>query len=213
MPYLWYPPTLLALPTEIRHIIYSHLLIHRSTSLPHLIDIKVFKADDRRRTVQNLFLTCRQIYNEAFDYYYTNNKFLLSVTSPHYSLKEVTAKSDALLYRLQRVRKLCLVIETSTEQRVGRMHDGTYSFHFRSDTKYPKQQDQWTCFLNLLLKSKEGRGGRNMKELTIEDWALYEAADKNLDADIPVYASLLVPLKAHIDHVEFTRGPLVKPRR
>ena len=213
MPYLWYPPTLLALPVEIRHIIYSHLLIHRSTSLPHLIDIKVFKADDRRRTVQNLFLTCRQIYNEAFEYYYTNNKFLLSLTTPHYSLKEIAAKSDGLLHQLRLVRSLCLVIETSTDQRIGRMGDGTYSFHFRSDTKHPKQQDQWSCFLELLLKSKEGRGRRNIKELTIEDWALYQAADRELDADTPVYASLLVPLKRHIDHVTFVRGPLVKPRR
>jgi len=213
MPYLWYPPTFLALPLEIRHTIYSHLLIDGSTGLPHLVGDNISRTDDPRRTVRSVFLTNRQIYHEAFDYYHSKNTFLLSLISPYYSLKEVATKSDALIQRLHCVQSLHLVIETSKEQRIGRGGNGNYSFQFHSDSQYPKQQEQWDCFLKLLLKAKEGQRRRKLKDLTLEDWATDRAANEVLDADLPVYASLLAPLRGSTSLIKVVRGPFSKPSR
>lgn len=204
MPYMWYPPTFLALPLEIRHNIYSHLLIDRG--VPHLIDT-MFKYQETRMVTRSMFLTCRQIYREAFEYYYAKNIFLLSLITPHYSIREIAAKSDFLQRRLQHIQSLVLVIETSEEQR----HRTSTDCSFCYDTQYPKQQQQWTALVNLLLHSKGEQGERILKDLTIEDWGLKqpisEATLERVEKEMTVYSLLLSPLRAGISQVRVVKGP------
>lgn len=205
MPYMWYPPTFLALPLEIRHNIYSHLLIDRG--VPHLVDTDMFRDQETRRARRSIFLTCRKVYHEAFDYYYAKNTFLLSLITPHYSLREVAAKSDLLLRRLQRVQSLLVVIETSEAQRLSALSDP----FFLPDTKYPKQQQQWTCFVNLLSNCKGTQIGRILRHLTVEDWGLKQPlTDTSLEGvgkDMQLYTLLLEPLRYDIDEIKIVKGP------
>ena len=211
MPYLWYPPTLLALPLEIRHLIYSFLLIYRGSGPLHLIEIDIFKPRDSRRTVENVFLVNRQIHHEAFEYYYSNNTFSLSLISPYLSLKELAPKSGLLLRCLNLVRSLRLVINTSNRQHNAALYDANPQYDFRNDTAYPKQQQQWTAFLDLISRSREGSGGRKIKSLVIEDWWLPPSmVDVESDPRYPLYASLVAPLKASIDQVRVCGGPCKK---
>ena len=198
MPYLWYPPTLLALPLEIRHIIYSHLLIDKGRYSIPLIDIDLFKPIVNRY----IFRVNRQIYYEAFEYYYSKNTFSLSLTTPYYSLREVAQKSDLLLRRLKIIKSLHLVIHTCAEQHLSKNmeHD------FRTDTHYPKQQQQWRVFLDLISRSREGQSGRKIKQLIVEDWIDVFPFNMDLFPHSPVYASLEAPLKEIIDQIGFFRG-------
>lgn len=204
MPCMWYPPTFLALPLEIRHSIYSYLLVDQG--MPHLVDLNIFRDQESRSTRRGLFHSCRKIYQEAFDYYYANNTFMLSLITPHYSLRELASDSDLLLRRLQRVQRVILVMETSKEQR--RWADTDCSFSY--DTKYPKQQQQWMAFVDIMLRSK-GNAGRLLKDLTIEDWGLSKVPNYILPTavvgDTDVYSKLLTPLSGRIDHINFVRGP------
>ena len=214
MPYLWYPPTFLALPLEIRCLIYSHLLIYKASDLPHLIDMNIHKPDETYRTVRNMFLICQQVHREAFEYYYTNNSFILSLITPYYSLKEIAAQSDMLLTRLRFVQSLQILIHTVDELPAG-FKGGNLDLSdiFGHDSKFPKQQEQWICFLSLLSKAKEGQSGRKLKDLTIQDWAICRCEGGELDANHPVYRSLLAPIKGEITQIKGHRGPLKYPVR
>lgn len=201
---MWYPPTFLALPLEIRHNIYSYLLVGQG--MPHLVDLNMFRDPESRSTRRGIFHSCRKLYQEAFDYYYANNTFMLSLITPHYSIRELASESDILLRRLQRVRSLILVVETSEEQR--RWADTNCSFSY--DTKYPKQQQQWMAFVDVMLRSK-GNAERLLKDLTIEDWGLPKVANDILPTavvrDTAVYSKLLTPLSDRIDQIDYVRGP------
>jgi len=205
MPYMWFPPTFLALPLEIRHNIYSYLLIDRG--VPHLINTNMFRDQETRMMTRSMFLTCRKIYQEAFNYYYAKNTFLLSLITPHYGLREIVAKSDFLQKRLQHLQSLVLVMETSEEQR--RWPGTAYSFPY--NFKYPKQQQQWTAFVKLLLDSKGEQGGRILKDLTIEDWGLKqplsETTLERVEKETTVYSLLLQPLRTRISRIEVVKGP------
>lgn len=106
-------PTFMDLPPEIRHNIYSYLLIDKG--VPHLIDSDCFRDLNTRMTTRSMFLTCRKVYHEAFEYYYARNTFSLSVITPQYSFMEIAAKSDILLRRLRHAQSLIVHIETSKE--------------------------------------------------------------------------------------------------
>jgi len=204
MPYIWYPPTFLALPLEIRHNVYSFLLIDKGVL--HLIDTNMFRDQDMRRVRCSMFLTCRKIYHEAFHYHYAKNTFLLSLITPHYSLRVIAAKSDFLQRRLQHLQSLLLVIETTQEQR--RLYpDCSFSY----DTSYPKQQQQWTTLIDLILNTKAEQDGRLLKDLTIEDWGLEqplsEATLEGIEKEMAVYSLLLAPLKTRISQVKVVNGP------
>ncbi|KAL6722086.1 hypothetical protein ACLMJK_001191 [Lecanora helva] len=195
---------LLALPLEIRHNIYSFLLIDTTPYRPCLIDIE---PDDLRQTAVSLFLTCRQIYHEAFEYYYTMNHFMLSLISPYYNLSEINAQTDAILTRLRYVQRLLVTIHTDTEELGGHIDTiSDYCKAFDSDSKYPKQQQQWNCFLQLFAKCEDEQGGRKLKHLTIQDLALGRGRNDNIDMDTPVYRSLLAPFHGKIAELRLIGG-------
>lgn len=199
MPYMWLPPTLLALPLEIRHNIYSHLLI----------DNDVIRYHETLIRTRSIFLTCRQIYHEAFDYFYAKNTFSLSLITPHYSVMEIATTSDYLQRRLKHVQSLIVVIETCEEQRHSASTDGSFPF----DTRYPKQQLQWTAFIHLLLDAKGKQDWRVLKDFTIEDWGLErrlsETALEDVEKDMAGYSVLLTPLKARVSRIKVVQGPSI----
>ena len=210
MPYVSYPPSILALPLEVRCLIYSHLIYQGS----HVSDTNIPNPDEVHRTVRNTFLVCRQIHREAFEYYYSNNSFLLSLVSPYYSLKEVVARSDTLLARMRFVQSLHLIINTINKLPAG-SKDGelTLSDIFRSDSQYPKQQEQWICFLNLLAKAKEGRSERKLKELIISDGGICCCKgvccckdEEFEDAKHVIHRSLLAPIRGEITQIKWQRA-------
>ncbi len=193
------------LPPEIRHNIYSYLLIHKG--IPHLIDINCFCDLDTRMTTRSIFLTCRKVYHEAFDYYYARNTFSLSVITPQYSFMEIAAKSDILLRRLRHAQSLIVHIETSKEQRCRTHQDCGFS----KNSKCPKQQQQWNAFTDLLLNAKRGQGRRMLKDLTIEDWGLEphsgEATLEKVEQEIWAYSFLLSGVIFRVGQIKVRNGP------
>lgn len=165
MPYLLYPSLFLTLPLEIRHEIYSYLLI--DDNLPHLIPTNLFRNDAARRAVYNIFLVCRKVYSEAFQYYYSKNVFLVSLCTPRYNLKDVIANSNLLARQLQHVQALHLIIEVPTKPRI---FGESTAEPAHLGTEFQRQIEQWSCFLGCLSKSKGRQAERLLKDLIIEDW-------------------------------------------
>lgn len=208
MSYLWYPPTFLALPLEIRHNIYSYLLVDHGTGLLPLVDTNIIEVDGPHRTIRSVFLISRQVYQETFEYYYAKNTFLLSFTTPYYSFRELTKRSDAMFRRLRHIQSLRLVIWTSNEQRAGRNEDGSSGFDFWYDSRFPKQQEEWTHFRNTLFEAKMVQTGQKIKDLTLEDWAI-PRSENEIETSTPVYASLLAPLEGSVGTTNIVSGPLI----
>ena len=167
------------------------------------------RIDESRQIVHKVFIICHQIHQEAFEYYFSHNAFLLTLVSPYYNLQDMRPEWTKLLKRLRHIQRLHVVIYTSQEQRHG-LDDGSDEsvYRFRHDSQFPKQQEQWDCMVYLLLKSHEGSGGRQMKELCLIDWAGLQPDSLALDADIPVYASLLQSLKGRVAQCSVIGGPL-----
>lgn len=207
MPYQYYPPTLLELPLEIRHCIYSYLLV--TPSVDDLIDTKLFRDDKFHSTVRNVFSICRQIHDEAFVYYYSKNTFQVSLVSSYYRIEEVAAELDVLERRLKHVDKLHVIIETSKEQLDCTLTTGNHLFP--SNKRYPKQQLQWDSLFWLLKESKAAQKERILKELVVTDCArprcLNQSASSLEDAEIEiaVYSRLLAPIRKHIDRIRISR--------
>ena len=162
MPYQWYPSSFLELPLEIRWNIYSHLLI--SNSMTHLIGTNIFRSNITRRTICNVFLTCRQLYDEAFAYYYSQNTFLLSLTTPYYNIIEIATNTDILQRRLNHVQRLMLhIVSDEVEgKRVIRNGDNGFS-------SYPPHQEKWDCVVDLLRHLTRKSGNAALKKLTVDN--------------------------------------------
>ena len=93
--------SLLTLPLEIRRHIYSYLIIE-----PELV----------RRSFRNsykyfLSLTCRQLYLEVVEYYFTMNVFQHSLDDYGYLLHQLQRKAGYLEFNLRRVQHLQLEIQ------------------------------------------------------------------------------------------------------
>ena len=98
-----YPSSsLLTLPLEIRRHIYSYLIIE----LPELV----------RWSYQNdskyfLSLTCRQLYLEVVEYYFTMNAFRHSLNDYGYLLNQLQRRAGYLELNLRRVQHLQVEIQ------------------------------------------------------------------------------------------------------
>ena len=101
------PTTLLTLPTEIRLHIYSYALLNED-----VIDMIAGNVP-----CSGLFLSCRKLHSEAFEYYYEENTFQLSLCDPIYSPGRfhcgIHPGGDlTLMKRLGNIRNLHLEIGT-----------------------------------------------------------------------------------------------------
>ena len=193
---MWYPPTFLALPLEIRHNIYSYLLIHKWPV--HLVEIQIFEENPIHPILASLLHTCRQVCQEAFEFYFSKNTFLLTLITPYYNLCEIAAESNLLERQLRLVQNLHVVIKTSSKQRLSCLGDNC-DYPFPPNSKYPKQQAQWDCFVELTLRSKEGPEARTLRELVIRDQGgdlpEHGTALEEIEAILKVYPWLLARLR------------------
>ena len=204
--YQYYPSTFLSLPLELRHQVYSYLLIFRTET--HLIDTNIFRSNAVRRNQRNLFLTCPQLYHEAFAYYYSQNPFLLSLTTPYYNIADVVARSDVLQRRLAYVQRLTLDMSVSKEDRARVVADGAQNEPVPIRMP-PHQQDNWESLVHVLRDMKPEAGGKVLKQLTINVSQKQKRSKlKGTPSLIPLadvedefYTTLLAPLKDCVEQI------------
>ena len=190
-------PTLLTVPLEIRQNIYSYCLVNNF--------IKDMVKDDMHRPVRGLLLACHQTYQEASEYYYPNNTFQISLTSLCYVPKDIATRSF-LKKHLGRVQNMCLRIKTTNKQRSSTSMNG--GFQFPTDSRYPKQQQQWDWFLETLMEVKGPKSQKLLKRLLILDSCLDLVTSTPpeivLGGDRPnvaPYSALLQPLEGRIGKI------------
>ncbi|CAD6582493.1 MAG: hypothetical protein ASARMPRED_000984 [Alectoria sarmentosa] len=104
------PTTLLTLPLEIRLQIDSYMLVN-----DFIIDM--IAANVTRPQDHGLFLACRQLHFEAFEYYYNANTFQLSLSDPTYSPHEYLYGNATLMNRLGKMRNLHVEIAPMVKRR------------------------------------------------------------------------------------------------
>ena len=137
-------PNLLTIPLELRHQIYYYLLINDAV-------VNIATQAMAQPLQHGLVRSCSQTFHEMLDYYYTNNKFLLSLIRP----MEVKRKH---LQRLSRVRHLQVEfgdLEFSHRDKAFFLHSLTL------------QRCDW--FLKTLRKAKQGQQGFYLKSLVAID--------------------------------------------
>lgn len=135
---------LLTIPLELRCLVYSYLLVHESV-------VNMTSNLLGRPLRDGMIRSCCQIYNEALDYYYANNTFLLS-------LLRLLESSPKLLQLLSRVQHLQVEIGD-----LGFLPtDRTFYLHVHT-----RQRCDW--FLKTLRQAKRGQERRNLKTLVAID--------------------------------------------
>ena len=95
--------SLLTLPLEIRQHIYSYLLI---SEFPELV-----RWRNRNYSKYFLSLTCRQLYLEVVEYYFTMNVFRHPLNDYGYLLNQLQRRAEYLELNLRRVQHLQLEIQ------------------------------------------------------------------------------------------------------
>ncbi len=125
------------IPAEIRYRIYSYMLLNE--------DIKdMVAANVTRPQEAGLFLSCRKLYFEAFEYYYDANTFQLSLCDPTYSLFNYSQSGHTIVKRLSRVRNLHVEI--------GPLYATQYEFFRKAllSLDYDMERHAWDQFTKLL---------------------------------------------------------------
>ena len=145
--------TLLTLPLEIRHQIYSYMLLNENI-------IDMIAANVTRPQEYGLFLACRQLHFEAFDYYYNTNTFQLSLCDPTYSPSEYLHGDRILMERLGSMRNLHVEIGPMKRKLVG---NTSQDFHV---LRYEREQ-RWRRFVKQLADVHEGQAGWLLRSLVI----------------------------------------------
>lgn len=143
-------PNLLSIPLEIRRQIYSHLF-------PKAVNMNIVRDNMDRPLRNNLFLLCRQIHHEAFEYYYSTNTFLLDLTEPAYAPNRFINGTKGLLKYIGRVQFLQLVIGDAFSQ-----NDDPLAL-----SEYAREQFDW--FLRTLWEVHQNHEGLWLKNLIVVD--------------------------------------------
>lgn len=149
------PTTLLTLPLEIRHQIYSYMLLNGDI-------IDMIAANVTRPQESGLFLACRQLHLEAFEYYYNANTFQLSLCDPTYSPNEYLNGDPTLMKRLGSMRNLHVEIGPMKRKLVGHTSEDVYVMR-------PEREQRWSRFMKQLSDSNEGQVGWLLRSLVIVD--------------------------------------------
>ena len=194
-------PTLLKLPLEMRHQVYSYLL-------PMTANINMVRDNMDAPLKNDLFRVCRDISNEAFNYYYSTNSFLLDLTEPTYAPNRFHSGTTGILKYIRPIQTLQLVIgeSFSPEAAPGSLSD------------YDQEQFDW--FLRTLQEANKNTKGLWLRKLTILDHCvtsavepvtpmIVERAQKRRD----VFALLLEPVKSKIRHIKIESRALSQVRR
>ena len=155
------PSGLLSLPFEIRHHIYSYLLLNS-----HVMSMT---SHDMDRPLHNALLrTCRQMREEGISYYYFANTFLLSLLNPVFvkRFRKGTKYRENLVKHLRRMRKLQVVLgllSHLTPEAMDSRDDFALSCRER-------MQSAWDWFCGLLGEAKTSSDQRPwLKNLAVID--------------------------------------------
>ena len=137
-------PSFLTMPLELRHQVYSHLLLNEAV-------VNIATQAMARPLRNGLVRSCSQIFHEMLDYYYANNTFILSLLH----CWKVSAK---FLRHLGRVRHL-------------RVHFGDLIFSPSDRAFFLESVTQQRCdyFLKTLRQAKQDRQGHPFKTLVAVD--------------------------------------------
>ena len=194
-------PTLLKLPLEMRHHVYSYLL-------PMTANINMVKDNMDGPLKNSLFRVCRDISNEAFNYYYSKNSFLLDLTEPTYAPNRFHSGTTSLLKYIRPIQTLQLVIgeSFSPKEDPGSLSD------------YDQEQFDW--FLRTLQEANKNAKGLWLRKLIVLDHCvtsavepvtpiIVERAQRRRDG----YAALLEPVKSKIRHIKIESRALSQIRR
>ena len=194
-------PTLLNLPLEMRHHMYSYLL-------PMTANINMVRDDMDGPLKHNLFRVCRNISSEAFNYYYSTNTFVLDLTEPTYAPNRFHSGTISLLKYIRPIQTLQLVIGDSCSLDTDPC----------ALSEYAREQFDW--FLRTLQEANKNDKGLWLKKLTVLDHCvtsavepitpiIVEMAQKRRD----VLALLLEPFKSRIRHIKIESRALSQVRR
>ena len=147
---------LLMIPAKIRRRIYSYMLLNE--------DIKdMMAANVTRPQEAGLFLSCRKLYFEAFEYYYDANTFQLSLCDPTYSLFDYCQSDRTTVIRLSRIRNLHVEIGPSHATQYDFLRQARLSLDYKTETY------NWDQFTKLLLLVHRRKAGLLLKRLVIID--------------------------------------------
>ena len=193
--------TLLKLPLEMRHHMYSYLL-------PRAANINMVKDNISKPLRNNVFCICRDISSEALNYYYSTNSFLLDLTEPPYAPNRFHSGTTILLKYIPPIQTLQLVIGESLppEEDPGSLSD------------YDQEQFDW--FLRTLQEAHKNAKGLWLRNLTILDHCVTCAVEPVTPIIIEraqkrraVFALLLEPVKSKIRHIKIESRALSQLRR
>lgn len=134
----------LTIPLELRHQIYSHLLINDAV-------VKIASGAMVKSLRNGIIRSCWQTFHEMLEYYYANNTFLLSILSPLES-------TPSLLKHLGRMQHLQVEIGDL-------VLSPTHTAFFLH--RHTQRRSEW--FLNTLRQAKRGQEGRYLKTLVAID--------------------------------------------
>lgn len=211
------PTTLLNLPLEIRQQIYSYMLLNDCI-------IDMVAANVGRPQEYGLFLTCRQLHSEAFDYYYYTNTFRLSLSDPTYSPDEHLHGNLILTNRLGSMRNLHVEIEPVKREFVGATGEDINALRHVGEPR-------WRRFTQQLTDTHEGQVGLLLKSLVVIDRYARPCAPQyyyysdgklvqppialsELDERIMALTQLVEPLKDKVGKItiEIRSGYVIKKR-
>ena len=147
--------SLLTLPLEIRNQIYSYMLLNE-----YIKDM--IAANVTRPQEQGLFLTCRQLYFEAFEYYYNANTFQLSLCDLTYSPDVYLHGDSTLMKRLGSMRNLHVQIGSMNCKRVGDTSGDVFVLQYEDELR-------WRRFVKQLTDVNEGQVGWLLRSLVVVD--------------------------------------------
>ena len=153
---------LLTLPLEIRHHIYSHMLLNEQV-------VDIFAVNKTCRQISGLFLACRQLYVEASGYYYDFNTFqLLLHEVTFYSTKSIDHnKILTLSTLLGKIRNLHV-------EAVPRHRFSVQASSEREENRrFSAQAVFWRLFTKQLTKACETQVRNKLKNLTVVDRLSY----------------------------------------
>ena len=194
-------PTLLKLPLEMRHHIYSHLL-------PMTANVNMVRDDMDAPLKHNLFRVCRDISSEALDYYYSTTTFLLDLTQPTYAPNRFHSGTTSLLKYIRPIQTLHLVIGEF------------FSLEAKSGSLSEYDQEQFDWFLKTLHEAKKDHKGLWLRNLTILDHCVTFAVEPVTPIIVEraqrrrnLLARLLEPLKSKIRRIKIESRALSQLRR
>ena len=137
-------PNLLTLALELCWQVYSYLFLHDSVVN---VGSSLFEKPLRNGIVR----ACRKTRNEAIEYYYANNTFLLALLRDLRPMSEIQNDLSCVQHLQVELGELWF----STRDRAFVLH--------------PYTQQRWNWFVRALRKAKEGQQGKLLKTLVVVD--------------------------------------------